>query len=129
MQVTEAGGYLAKQLATVAMLLDKSMPTLAAIFYTIPHGEGGRWRGLRKTLLFDIICRLAQRVPLTKLVKLDEDICPYLTMLMVDALVQAGDTLVVPASTWIITMIREAFNNMLLKEAGCNYDNYGLVNL
>ena len=29
--------------------------------------------------------------------------------------------------TRITTMIREAFDNMLLKEASHNYDNYGLV--
>ena len=46
---------------------------------------------------------------------------------MVAILAQAGETLVVPEGTHIITMTREAFNNMLLKEASCNYDNYRLV--
>ena len=64
---------------------------------------------------------------MTKLVKLDGDICPYLTALMVAALVQVGKTLVVPEGTRITTMTREAFNNMLLKEAGRNYNNYGLI--
>ena len=77
--------------------------------------------------MFDFACRLAQRVPLTKLVKLDVDICPYLTALMVAALAWVGETLVVPEGTHITTITREASDNMLLKEAGCNYDNYGLV--
>ena len=44
--------------------------------------EMGKKR-LGKTLLFDVACGLAHRVPLTKLVKLDWDIYPYLMALMV----------------------------------------------
>ena len=46
---------------------------------------------------------------------------------MVAALAWVGKTLVVPEGTRISTMTREAFDNMLLKEAGRNYNNYGLV--
>ena len=46
---------------------------------------------------------------------------------MVATLVQVGKTLVVPEGTHITMMTREAFNNMLLKEAGHNYNNYRLV--
>ena len=80
-----------------------------------------------KTLLFDVTHGLARRVLLTKLVKLDGDIHPYLFALMVAALARVGETLVVPEGTCITTMMREAFDNMLLKEVGHNYDNYGLV--
>ena len=41
-QVSETGDYVTKQLATVSVLLDKSMPTLAALYQTISFGEGGR---------------------------------------------------------------------------------------
>ena len=110
------------------MLVDKSTPTVVALFDAIPCGEGGRWRGLGKTLLFDVIpCRLSQRVLLTKLVELDGDICPYLTTLMVATLARAGETLVILEGTQITMMTREAFDNMLLKEASHNYDNYGLL--
>ena len=109
------------------MLVDKSTPIAAALFNAIPRGEGGRWRGPGKTLLFNVTRRFACRVPLTKLVELDGDIHPYLTALMVAALVRAGETLVVPEGTRITTIMREAFKNMLLKEASHNYDNYGLV--
>ena len=78
-------------------------------------------------LLFDVICGLACRVPLTKLVELDGDVHSYLAALMVAALARVGKTLVVPEGTRISTMMREAFDNMLLKEARHNYDNYGLV--
>ena len=121
------GDYLAKQLATKAMLVDKSTPVAAALFNAIPRGKGGKQRGPSRTLLFDITHRLAHRDPLTKLVELDGDVYPYLATLMVATLAQAGKTLVVPEGTRIAMMTRTAFNNMLLKEASHNYDNYGLV--
>ena len=86
-QVTKAGDYLAKRLAIVAALVDKSMPAVAALYDTILHSEGGRQRGPGKTLLFYLAHGLAQRVLPTKLVKLDGDVCPYLTALMGAALV------------------------------------------
>ena len=125
--VAEAGNYLAKRLATIAALVDKSMPIVAALFDAISQGEGGRQRGPGKTLLFDIARRLVQRVPLTKLGELDKDIHPYLATLMVATLAWAGETLVVPEGTQITMMIREAFDNILLKEASHNCNNYRLV--
>ena len=107
--------------------MDKSTPAAAALFDAIPRGEGGKRRGPSRTLLFDVARGLACRVPLTKLVELDGDVHPYLAALMVAALARVGETLVVPEGMRLSTMTREAFNNMLLKEAGRNYDNYGLV--
>ena len=107
--------------------MDKSTPAAAALFDAIPRGKGGKWRGPSRTLLFDVTRGLARRVPLTKLVELDGDIRPYLAALIVATLAWAGKTLVVPEGTRISTMTREAFDNMLLKEARRNYDNYGLV--
>ena len=103
------------------------MPIAAALFDAIPRGKGGKQRGPSRTLLFDVTRGLACRVLLTKLVELDGDVHPYLAALMVAALVRVGKTLVVPEGTHISMMTREAFNNMLLKEASRNYDNYGLV--
>ena len=121
------GNYLAKWLATIAMLVDKSMPIAAALFDAILRGEGGKRRGLGKTLLFNVAHGLARRVPLTKLVELDGDVCPYLAALMVATLAWAGKTLIVPEGTRVTMMMRQAFDNMLLKEASHNYSNYGLV--
>ena len=126
-QVAEAGDYLAEQLSTIAALVNKSTPVVAALFDAIPRGKGGRQRGPGKTLLFNVAHGLASRVLLTKLVELDGDIHPYLSALMVATLAWVGETLVVPEGTRITTMMREAFNNMLLKEASCNYNSYGLV--
>ena len=78
-------------------------------------------------LLFDVARGLAHHVPLTKLVELDSDVHPYLAALMVAALAWVGKTLVVPEGMRISMMTREAFDNMLLKEARRNYNNYGLV--
>ena len=125
-QVAKAGGYLAEWLATIAALVDKSTPTVAALFDAIPRGKGGKRKEPSMTLLFHVACRLARHIPLTKLVELDGDIRPYLATLMVAALARAGKTLVVPEGMRISMMTREAFDNMLLKEARCNYDNYSL---
>ena len=126
-QVAEAGEYLAERLAAMAMLVDKSIPTVAAFYGAIPCGKGGGGRGLAKTLLFDITCGLAKRVLLTKLVELDGDVSAYLTVLIVAALGWAGKTLVVLEGMQITMIIMEAFNNMFLKEASHSNDNYGLV--
>ena len=89
------GDYLAKRLANIAALVDKSTPTVVALFYAIPQGKGGKQRGPGETLLFEVAHGLAQRVLLTKLVKLDGDVCPYLATLMVATIVWVGETLVI----------------------------------
>ena len=109
------------------MLMNKSIPTVMALYNAIPCGEGGRYRGPGKTLLFDFTCGLARRVPLTKLVKLDGDVHLYLSALMVAALAWVGEALVMPEGMQITTMTSKAFDNMLLKEASHNFDNYRLV--
>ena len=76
----------------MAMPADKSTPAVAALFYAIPNREGGRQRGLGKTLLFNIAHGLAKIVLLTRLVELDGDISPYLTTLLVAALAQVDET-------------------------------------
>ena len=111
----------------MAALVDKSIPTVVALFDAILHEEGRRLKGPGKNLLFYIAHGLAQRIPLIKLVELDGAIYPYLATLMVATLAHMGKTLVMPERPWIMMMAREAFNNMLLKESSCIYDNYGLV--
>ena len=74
----------------MAMLVDKSMPAIVALFDFIPCGKGGRQSGLGKTLLFDIARGLAQRVPLAKLVELDRGIHLYLAALMMATLARVG---------------------------------------
>lgn len=78
-------------------------------------------------MLFDVARGLARRVPLTKLVQLDGDVRPYLASLMVSALHRAGDKLVIPKDMQIEKVTREHFENMLAREAGRSYDNYGMI--
>ena len=120
-QITKTGRYLAKRLATMAMLVDKSTPAMAAFYDAITCGKGGRLRELGKTLLFDVNYGLIQRVPLTKLVELDGDIYLYFATLMVATLVWASETLVMAKGTRTMMLTREAFNNMLLKEFSHSY--------
>ena len=84
-------------MATVARLVDPSA-LIVNFVDPLPCGEGGHCRGPQRTLLFDVACGLARRVPLTKLIALDGDFRPYLALLMVAALHdhRAKDELVVP---------------------------------
>ena len=47
--------------------------------------------------LFDVARQFSRRVPLAKLVTLEDDVRPYLACVIVDAVREAGDTLVVPS--------------------------------
>ena len=112
----------------MAELVDKSMPIAVVLYNALSCGEGGAWRGPSKTLLFNGTHGISPRVPLTKLLELDRDIYQYLIALLVVALAWVGEALVMLEGIQITTVIREAFDTMLLKESGHNYDNYGLVN-
>ena len=76
--------------------------------------------------MFNIACGLAHRVPLTKLIQLDGDVCLYLTALIVAALAWVSKALLMPEGMQIMMISREAFGYMML-EASHNNDNYGLV--
>ena len=125
-QVTQASSYLAKWILIVATLVNKNMLTVVAFYNTITHGNRGRWRAFRKTLLFDVAYGLAYRVLFTRFVELDGDIHLYLAAMMMATLGWAGEALVIPEGMKITTMTREAFCNMLLKEASHNNNNYRL---
>jgi hypothetical protein len=47
-------------------------------------------------MLNNIARELVRRIPLTKQVQLDGDVCPYLDLLMISALNKAVDELVIP---------------------------------
>ena len=59
--------------------------------------------------------------------ELDGDIYLYLVVLMIAILVWVGEVLVVLEGMQIMIMTWEAFDNILLKEASHNHDNYRLV--
>ena len=87
-QVTKVADYLVKWLAIIAMLVDKSMPTVVALYDAFLCNERARQRRPKKTLLFDIAYKLAHRIPLTKLVEVYRDICLPLAALIVAILAQ-----------------------------------------
>lgn len=121
-EIRDAISYLGERIATVSALVDPSTPTIN-MAELLPRGR----RGPTRTMMFDVARGLARRVPLTKLVALDGDIRPYLASLMVAALHRANDKLVIPDDLEIEKVTREAFENMLAKQAGATYDNYGTI--
>jgi hypothetical protein len=78
-------------------------------------------------MLFDIARGLARRVPITKLVALDGDVRPYLASLMISAIHRAGDALVIPDDLKLKRVTIDTFNEMIKREAGRTYDNYGMI--
>lgn len=78
-------------------------------------------------MLHDIARGLARRVPITKLVALDKDVRPYLASLMISAIHRAGDSLIIPQDIKLQMVTTQEFNNMLKREAGKSYDNYGMI--
>ena len=69
----------------------------------------------------------ACRVPMTKLVHLDADIRPYLAAIMIDALKHPKETLKIPDSI-IYKIIPDAgCQNMIMRGASKNYDQYGAI--
>ena len=92
----KGGNYLAELLVTLATLVEKSMTTAADLYDATLYilcGEGSSQRGSRKTLMFDITCVLARRVPPAKLAELDGDIHPSLAALMFAVLEWASEAL------------------------------------
>jgi hypothetical protein len=47
--------------------------------------------------LFDVARQFSRRVPLSKLVGLENDVRPYMACVIIDAIKEAGDTLIVPS--------------------------------
>ena len=101
LEITEAMEFLAERLATVAHLVDKSTP---AVNFTEQYPRGGKRKGPARTMLFDVARGLARRVPLTKLVDMDNDVRPFLAALMVSALHRAGEKLIIPSDLQVEKM-------------------------
>ena len=114
-EVTEAMEFLAERLATVAHLVDKSAP---AVNFAEQYPRGSKGKGPARQMLFDVARGLARRVPLTKLVDLDHDVHPFLAALMVLALHQAGEKLIVSFGMEVKKVATHVFNEMIAKKAG-----------
>ena len=55
-QVTKANNYLAKRLVSVAVVLNKSTPKVAALYNIIPYSKVSGRQWLSITLLFNVTC-------------------------------------------------------------------------
>ena len=68
--------------------------------------------------LFDVARQFSRRVPLAKLVALEEDVRPYMACIIIDAIREAGDTLVIPQDLQVRQVPLEQFEEHKLRLAG-----------
>lgn len=80
-----------------------------------------------RTIPFDVMKGMAHKVPLTKLVLIDSDLHPYLAALLVAALYEARDAIIVPSKRNVILFTKKRFENFLANEEAKIYKNYGTV--
>ncbi len=131
LNLEEAAKFLAERLKTVALLAEMKIQGKEPIlplendvefvngFDFIPKGDRGkRVQVSPVTLLHDVAKGLGRRVPLTKLVELDQDIRPYLASLLIAAMARAGDSLTIPDNLTVHRLSAEEFRNFLEHQAG-----------
>ena len=92
----------------------------------VPHGLDGRRKPAR-TLLFDVAWTLAKKIPLMKLVELDQDVRPYLAALMVAVMAKAGQVLHVPYRLSMCKVPDQGYNELLRTMAGQQYHSYSTL--
>ena len=68
--------------------------------------------------LFDVARQFSCRVPLAKLVALEEDVHLYMVCIIIDAIREAGDTLVIPQDLQVHQVPLEQFEEHKLRLAG-----------
>ena len=71
-----------------------------------------------RTLLFDVARTLAKKMPLMKLVELDQDVRPYLAALMVAAMAKAGQVLHVLSHLQVREVSDTEFDSLMRTMAG-----------
>ena len=81
----DVAAFLVERLSAVTALAEVKNSGVQLV----PRGVDGR-REPARTLLFDVARTLAKKMPLMKLVELDQDVRPYLAALMVAAMAKAG---------------------------------------
>ena len=77
--------------------------------------------------LFDLVRGFSARVPLSRLLQVEEDVRPYLAAVVVDAVKQADDALVIPKDLNIIRMEPDQFEDHKLGLAAKQYQPYGIL--
>ena len=89
----------------------------------VPH-RAARRRDPNDTLL-DVARSMQRRVPLTKLIEMDEHSRPYMAALLVSALAPIGEKLIVPRSLAVQAVEDEEFQTYLRDMSVRTYDRYG----
>ena len=118
----DAAQYLVERLSAITALAEGK----SAGVQLVPRGLDGR-REPARTLLFDVARTLAKKMPLMKLVELDQDVRPYLAALMVAAMAKAGQVLHVPRRLSVREVPDQEFDELLRTMAGQQYHSYGTL--
>jgi hypothetical protein len=77
--------------------------------------------------LFDVVKSLRRAVPISRLLELEDELRPYMAAIIVDAINQGGDALVIPEGTKLKELSAEEFENYKLGLAGASYEPYHLL--
>ena len=109
----DVAAFLVERISTTTALAEGKCSGV----HLVPRGIDGR-REPAQTLLFDVVHTLTKKVPLMKLVKLDQDIRPYLATLMVAAMAKAGQVLHVPRRLEVREVSDTEFDSLLWSMAG-----------
>ena len=118
----DAAQYLVERLSAITALAEGK----SAGARLVPRGLDGRRKPAR-TLLFNMARTLAKKMPLMKLVELDQDVRPYLAALMVAAMAKAGQVLHVPRRLSVREVPDQEFDELLRTMAGQQYHSYSMV--
>jgi hypothetical protein len=74
-----------------------SDPAVRALAVEMVPRQARRRGDTAPQTLFDVARQFSRKVPLAKLVTLEDDVHPYIACVIIDAIRMAGETLVVPA--------------------------------
>ena len=121
--IRETINFLTKRLAAFSMVCDPSAPRVNMA--QLQRDLNGKRDSC--SMMWDVARGFARRVPMTKLVHMDSDIRPYLAALMIAALYHHGKTLKFPQGMKYEILPVKDWENMIMKDAARNYDQWGVI--
>jgi hypothetical protein len=83
--------------------------------------------GRQPQSLFDVARTFSRRVPLGRLVQIEPEIRPYMAALLVAAIAEAGDSLLLPRGLNKEEVSPEVFQQRVLEMAARDYKTFGLL--
>ena len=102
-------------------------PDVRAMAVELVPRQFRRRRDIAPLTLFDVARQFSRRMPLAKLVALEEDVRPYMACIIIDAIREAGDTLVIPQDLQVHQVPLEQFEEHKPRLAGRQYMAYGAL--